>query len=274
MTADVDPASLFAAAVREEPVDLALACGLIALAANEDVDVTGDLAALDAFAALARPLLRHAKTAAAQAEALRVALGEQAGFAGFDEDYGDLRASLLPDVLRRRRGLPILLAVVWLEVARRLSIPAYAVAMPGHVVVGIGEPKGEWVLVDPFAGGRQLSVHDAAERVRAAGIAFNHAHLEPAAYPGLLLRILTNIRHLAARTQDPATRLWAVQLSLAVPGHPAALRRELGELLGQRGEFPAGARELEAYAAAVEPVEPGAAEAARRNAQMLRSRLN
>lgn len=274
MTPDVDPASLFATAVRETPVDLGVACGLIALAADPDTEVTEDLAALDAFAALARPLLAGDKTPAAQAESLRRALGEQAGFAGFEEDYHDVRASLLSHVLRRRRGLPILLTVVWLEVAKRLDIPAYPVAMPGHVVVGIGDPAGEWVLVDPYAGGRLLTVHEAAERVRAAGVAFHHAHLAPAPAPALLLRILTNIRHLAAREHDPQTRMWAVRLSLAIPGHPAGLRRELGELLGQSGNFPGGARELEAYAAAVEPVEPGAAEAARRGAQMLRARLN
>lgn len=274
MTADLDAASLFAAAVREDPIDLGLACGLIALAADPSTDVTGELAALDAFAALARPLVHDAGTPAGQAEALRAALGEQAGFAGFAEDYGELAASLLPEVLRRRRGLPILLAVVWVEVARRLGVPAYPVALPGHVVVGIGDPRGDHVFVDPFHGGRMLTVHDAAERVRAAGAAFRHEHLEPAPTAAILLRVLSNIRILAGDQDDTVTRLWATRLSLAIPGHPASLRRELGELLGRRGDFLGGARELENYAQAVEPVEPSAAATAKRNAQMLRARLN
>lgn len=274
MTAELDAASLFAAAVREDPVDLAVACSLIALVADPSTDVTGELAALDAFAALARPLLRDVHTPALQAEALQEALGKQAGFAGFTEDYADLRASLLPAVLRRRRGLPILLAVVWLEVARRLDVPAYPVALPGHVVVGIGDPDGEHVLVDPFRGGRSLSVHDAAERVRESGASFRHEHLAPATTASLLLRVLANIRLLAGDQDDTATRLWATRLSLSVPGHPASLRRELGELLGRRGDYVNGARELDAYASAVDPVEPAAAATARRNAQMLRSRLN
>ena len=54
-------------------------------------------------------------------ERLRVALG---GFGGDADDYDDLRASLIHEVVRRRRGLPILLSAVWLEVAARAGIPA------------------------------------------------------------------------------------------------------------------------------------------------------
>jgi regulator of sirC expression with transglutaminase-like and TPR domain len=269
-----DAGKLFAAAVREQPLDLGLACSLIAAAADPTASVTEDLAALDAFAALARPLLRNATSAAAQAEALQDALGKQAGFAGFAEDYQDLRSSLLPKVLRRRRGLPILLSVVWVEVARRLSVPAYLVALPGHVIVGVGDPAGEYVLVDPFHGGRTLTVHDAAERVRAAGATFHHSQLAPAPAVAVVLRVLGNIRLLAAERGDTATRLWATRLSLAVPGRPAALRRELGELLGRLGDHLGGARELDGYADDVQAAEPSAAATARRNAQMLRARLN
>ena len=95
------PVELFASAVREDPLDLGLACALIGLAADASVDVRDALAALDAFAALARPLLPTRGDAADYAEALRVALGEHAGFAGSAEDYDELAASLLPQVLRR-----------------------------------------------------------------------------------------------------------------------------------------------------------------------------
>lgn len=274
MTDEVGAVDLFAAAVRERPVDLGLACALVALAADAKVDVTAELAALDAFAALARPMLAGADSPSEQAEALRQALGEQAGFAGFAEDYADIRASLLPQVLRRRRGLPILLSVVWVEVARRVGVSAYPIALPGHVVVGVGDPRGEQVLVDPFYGGRLLSVHDAAERVRAAGVGFRSSQLAPTPPTALLLRVLANIRRVAAASDDLPTRLWAVRLSLTVPGHPEQLRRELGELLGRRGDYVGGAGELEAYAAAVEDGEPAAAATARRAARMLRARLN
>lgn len=266
---------LFAAAVRETPPDLGLVCTLIAAEVNGDIEVTGELSNLDAFAALARSVVDdHPATPPGQAEALRIALGEQAGFAGFADDYDDLRSSLLPDVLRRRRGLPILLTIVWLEVARRLEIPAYPIALPGHVIAGIGDPLGEHVLVDPFRGGRTLTVHDAAQLVRATGASFSRDLLAPTAPEELLLRVLANIRTLGTRLHDPRVRLWAVELSMLLPRHPSVMRRERGELLVRRGDFLDGARELESYADQISSAEPAAADAARLAARMARARLN
>ncbi|CAM5483190.1 hypothetical protein SANTM175S_08449 [Streptomyces antimycoticus] len=57
-------------------------------------------------------------------------LGERCGFGGSSADYQRLDSSLLQQVLRRRRGLPILLSVVWIEVARRAGAPVCGVALP------------------------------------------------------------------------------------------------------------------------------------------------
>ena len=251
----------FARVVRDEPVDVAVACLLVGAEVDPELDVDGSLAVLDALAAQVRPLvggtLEHA------AEALRVVLGEQAGFAGFEQDYDDVRSSLLHEVLRRARGLPILLSVVWVEVAQRAGLSAYAMGLPGHVLVAIGKPDGEHVVVDPFSGGRPAQA--------------------PAAFPAmpaveLLTRLLTNVRVLTTRQERSLeaarTRLWATELSLLLPRHPAALRRERGELLVRLGEHLLGATALEDYAGLVEDADPQQAEAVRREARQARSRLN
>jgi regulator of sirC expression with transglutaminase-like and TPR domain len=286
---------MFADTVRRDPVDIGLACLLIAHEVDPGVDRHDVGAALDSLAEDTRPVLaelaggghptpRHSgpgesgRTLAglelrAAAEALRASLGLRAGFSGTTGDYDDLRASLLPAVLRRRHGLPIMLSVVWLEVARRLGLPAYPVGLPGHIVVAIGSPA-ENVLVDPFSGGRLITVHDAAEKVRATGTPFNRAHLAPMEPVDLLTRILTNIRILAARMDAPHTRLWAVELSLLLPRHAATLRRERGEILVRLGDFLGGAADLIEFADAVAPVEPATAAAARQAALAARARLN
>lgn len=248
----------FAEVVRSEPVDLGLACLLIGGEVDRSLDVDASLAALDALAATARPLVPRVGVAA-MAEGMRLALQD---FSGSAEDYEDLRSSLLHSVLERRRGLPLLLSVVWLEVAARLDVPAYAVALPGHVVVGIGDPEDEHVLVDPFAGGRLLDPVDA-----------------PLLSPNdLLLRLLTNVRALTTR-QPPSldvarTRLWAVELSLLLPRHPLELRRERGELLVRLGAHLDGAEELETFAMAVADADEAAADVARREARLARAQLN
>lgn len=248
----------FAEVVRSEPLDLGLACLLVGGEVERSLDVDASLARLDALAATARPLVPRVGVAA-MAEGLRVALQD---FSGSAADYDDLRSSLLHSVLQRRRGLPLLLSVVWLEVAARLDVPAYAAALPGHVVVGIGDPEDEHVLVDPFAGGRLLPEAEA-----------------PVLAPDeLVLRLLTNVRALTAR-QAPSlevarTRLWAVELSLLLPRHPLELRRERGELLVRLGAHLDGAEELETFALAVADADEAVADAARREARMARAQLN
>ncbi|MCW2777098.1 MAG: putative transcriptional regulator, partial [Frankiales bacterium] len=74
--------------------------------------------------------------------------------------------------------------------------------------------------------------------------------------------------------ESTRTRLWAAELSLLLPRHPVALRRERGELLVRLGDHLGGAAELEAYATVVEDADPVQAETARREAGLARSRLN
>ena len=266
----------FADVVRAEPVDLGLACLLVGAEVEPTLDVDEPLAELDALAAAARAVVPRGASPAAAAEGLRTVLGS---FAGSADDYDDVRSSLLHEVLRRRRGLPLLLSAVWVEVAARLDVPAWPVGLPGHVVVGIGDPDDEHVHVDPFGGGRLLSGDDLEALVQlATGAGVRADQLRPVPPGDLLLRLLTNIRVLTAR-QPPSldaarTRLWAVELSLLLPRHPLELRRERGELLVRLGDHLGGASELEDYALAAEDGEAVAAETARREARQARARLN
>jgi regulator of sirC expression with transglutaminase-like and TPR domain len=243
----------FAEVVRAEPVDVGLAALLVAAEVEPTLDVDESLAALDALAAKARPLVGSL----GPAKGLRMALAD---FAGTEDDFQDLRASLLPEVLRRRRGLPLLLAVVWVEVATRLGLTASYATVPGRVVVIVGDLEDEHTVADAFTG------------------AFVTDPVEPLAAEDLLLRLLTNIRALTTRqprSLDAArTRLWAVELSLLLPKHPLDLRRERGELLLRLGAFPEGAAELESFAAIVEDTDEEAAQACRTEAKQARARLN
>ncbi|HEU0129894.1 MAG TPA: transglutaminase-like domain-containing protein [Mycobacteriales bacterium] len=252
----------FAETMRSDSPDLGLACLLIGAEVFPDLDVPASLAALDALAAEAGEHLGEEP-----AHGLRQALADHAGFRGYGDDYGDLRASLLHEVLRRRRGLPILLSVVYLEVARRLALPAAGIGLPGHFVV---EVAGQ--LVDPFYGGRLVSRPELAARL---GSPLSDDDFEPWEVPSIVSRVLANIRAGArGHGTNARTRLWAVELSMLVPSHSVLLRRERGEILIQLGDYLAAAFELEAYAEAVAPVDPESADLALRAARMSRARLS
>ncbi|ANW18314.1 transglutaminase-like domain-containing protein [Streptomyces clavuligerus] len=268
----------FAEEARSERPDLALLCLLLATAGDPALDDAGIDAAQIELDRLAGLLPYGPKTPREWAGALADLLGRECGFHGTSGEYRRLGASLLHQVLERRRGLPILLSVVWVEVARRAGAPAYGVALPGHFVVGFGDPgaPGGPVLADPFAGGGPLTGNEAELLVMdATGAPLEPSMLTPASPLDVVLRILGNIRAwAAARPEQSAAALWAVEFSLLLPSHPARLRYEHAQLLVQRGDFLTGAAELEAYAEVVQPVEPATAEAVRGRARAARAMLN
>ncbi|MEW2611483.1 transglutaminase-like domain-containing protein [Streptomyces sp. NPDC047880] len=265
----------FAEEARSERPDLSTLCLLVGAEADRELDEAGLDAAQVELDRLAGLLPYRPAGPRAWAVALRELLGERMGFHGTPGDYQRLESSLLHAVLGRRRGLPILLSVVWMEVARRAGAPVYGVALPGHFVVGFGPEEGQ-VLADPFDGGRVLTGADAELLVvGATGARPDPAMLRPADPLDVVLRILNNVRAwAAARPERSDVALWAVELSLLLPSHPARLRYERARLLVQRGEFLHGALELEAYAEVVSAVDEGAAEQVRGEALAARAMLN
>ncbi|MEU2230322.1 transglutaminase-like domain-containing protein [Streptomyces vietnamensis] len=265
----------FAEEARAERPDLARLCLLIGAVADPTVtrrDLDEAEIELDRLAGLVPYATRITGDWAAELAAL---LGRREGFEGVPADYQRLESSLLHEVLRRRRGLPILLSVVWMEVARRAGAPVYGLGLPGHFVVGFGDPA-DLDLADPFAGGRAMTGEDAELLVASAtGEALDRSMLRPAEPGAIALRILNNIRAWAApRPERADVALWAVELALLLPSHPARLRYERAELLVQRGEFLTGAIEMEAYAQVMDAVDPDSATTIRRRAQAARAMLN
>ncbi|GAA3830701.1 transglutaminase-like domain-containing protein [Streptomyces coacervatus] len=265
----------FAEEARSERPDLSTLCLLVGAEADGALDEAGLDAAQMELDRLAGRVPFRPGGPMAWATALHHLLGAQDGFRGSPADYQRLESSLLHEVLRRRRGLPILLSVVWMEVARRAGAPVYGVALPGHFVVGFG-PQEQQVLVDPFDGGRVLGAGDAELLVAGAtGAPLDQAMLTPTDPLDVVLRILNNIRAwAAARPERSDVSLWAVDLSLLLPSHPARLRYERAQLLVQRGDFVDGAVELEAYAGVLAAVDEAAAQRVRGQARAARALLN
>ncbi|MGW6138310.1 transglutaminase family protein [Streptomyces sp. NPDC055144] len=265
----------FAEEARTERPDLSLLCLLVAAEADGSLDEAGMDAVQMDLDRLAGQMPFRPGGPMAWATALAELLGARCGFHGTPGDYERLESSLLHEVVRRRRGLPILLSVVWMEVARRAGAPVYGVALPGHFVVGFGHAQDQ-VLADPFDGGRVLTGADAELLVAGAtGAPLNAAMLQPADPLDVVLRILNNIgAWAAARPERSDVALWAVELSLLLPAHPARLRYERAQLLVRSGDFLAGAAELDAYADVVGAVDAPAAETVRAQARAARAMLN
>jgi len=174
-------------------------------------------------------------------------LFEEVGYAGNHDEYYDPRNSYLNEVLDRRLGNPISLALVQMEVARRVGLPLDGISFPGHFLVRLPVDDGMLVM-DPFNRGRPLDVDELRQRARAhmGGDAPDDDALSqilhPASHRTILVRVLRNLHGVyqergdwerAARSADRVLKL--------VPDNAEALRdRGMGYLeLGHH----AGARE-------------------------------
>lgn len=143
-------------------------------------------------------------------------------FGGNVNDYYDPDNSYLNAVLRTRRGIPISLAVLWLELAHGLGLSAHGVSFPGHFMVRVTLPKGQ-AVIDPFTG-QSMSRSELAERLEpfrrqtgtAEGVEMPVAQfLKPSRPRDILARMLRNLKEIH-RAQSDWPRLLAVQDRLIV----------------------------------------------------------
>jgi len=180
------------------------------------VDSAAALVHLDALGVeLAAALEGRERTPASELAAVAEVLGGRHGFHGEAEDYDDPDRSMLDLVLERKVGLPILLSVLYVEVARRAGVPLAGVGLAGHFVVG-HFAGAQPVLADPFRHGRPLP----------------DALMPPLVRPWnareTALRMLNNLVASYTARHDLGRAIRAAELRLGVAGRDrAALEVEL-----------------------------------------------
>lgn len=144
---------------------------------------------------------------------LREVVADEGALRGDGESYDAPENSLVTQVLSRRRGQPILVSSVWLEVGRRAGITVEGVGLPGHFVARVGGEGGQ--LVDPFAGGKPLSVQQCARIVRAisgGSLPWDASYLQPTSAQQIAERVLRNLVRARRCCADVAPLYRAVRL--------------------------------------------------------------
>ena len=248
----------FFAALVADDSSLPLLEAAIAVAQDEmpQLDVQG---VLDEVDMLAERLCRRLPADAAPLQRLRLLnpyFFQELGFAGNVNDYYDPRNSLLPAVLQTRRGIPITLALIYIELAQRAGLQADGVCFPGHFLVKLTLPNGE-VVIDPYSG-QSLTREDLEERLapfrrqlegggaRAAEAPLA-AWLQPATARETLTRLLRNLWQVH-RSADDLPRLAAVLRRLLIVWPMAGPeRRELVRVLARLGRHHEAELELATY---------------------------
>lgn len=176
------------------------------------------------------------ETAESQRHALEQVLGVHAGFRGDTEDYLHPSNSHLHEVIERRRGLPILLSAIWMEVGRRAGVEVAGIGLPGHFIVQVGGADGPYA--DPFAGGvatTREALQKRVEELSGGQLPWQDGFLRPFPTQAILERVLRNLMNRYVSRQQLANQYRTVSFICALrPGDPGSFlkRAEVAEKLG------------------------------------------
>jgi regulator of sirC expression with transglutaminase-like and TPR domain len=175
-------------------------------------------------------------------------------FAGNRTHYGDFRNSLLDVVLERRLGIPISLALVYMDVARAAGLEVFGVGFPGHFLLRVpadaGDERARPIILDPFEAGRELTDGDLhALLIQHAGndAVFTRTLLQPCTSRDFLMRLLNNLKRAYVELRSFPQAWTVVDMLLALD--PAALteRRDRGLLSFHLDDFTGALADLEEY---------------------------
>jgi regulator of sirC expression with transglutaminase-like and TPR domain len=224
---------------------------LIAKDEYPELDTSAYLAIVDSLSEQLRAK-SDATTDLEKLHALNTFMFEEQRFAGNFLEYYDSRNSYVSDVLERKLGIPISLAIIYMELGRALGLDLQGVSFPGHFLVRL-PVEGGVIVLDAFNRGRSVSAEDLKFRMREsehaepASDADLHRLLAPCTKRSILMRMLHNLKALYTQQQDLeralriANRL--VQLSAAAP----AELRDRGLLYLDIGAKHAARQDLNEY---------------------------
>jgi len=239
---------------RDDEIPLFASALLIAKDEYPALDDADYEARLRQYARRLRKVIDDDDAPATQLRSLNNFLFDELGFSGDDQDYYDPRNSYLNDVIDRRLGNPISLAVVQMELARRLGVPLQGVSFPGHFLVRLPLDEGI-VVLDPFQKGRSL---DAAElRRRARTHLDTHdiddarlaRMLEPASHRAILTRMLRNLKGVYIEREQWDKALRCSDRLLTIDAHQPTEYRDRGNYYLRLGHTVAARSDLRRYLA-------------------------
>jgi len=226
--------------IEDERIDLARAALAIARTEYPRLEPDLYLRRLQGLAQRVRARLTRNPTPAETIGVVNSVLFDEEQFRGNVDDYYDPRNSFLNEVLDRKLGIPITLALVYEEVARRAGLQLFGVGMPGHFLLKHYDVDGRQVILDPFHGGALLSLQECQRRldkIYSGQMQLQSELLSSVSRRRWLTRLLNNLKTIYLSSRNFRKALVMADLILAIyPRSPedvkqrAALRYNLGQM--------------------------------------------
>ncbi len=230
----------------------------------------------DHLRVIARDVGRHIGAAgdlADRARALNEIILLKHGYSGDETTYDDLQNANLIRVIDRKKGLPVVLGILFIDAARAQGWSAAGLAFPGHFLVRLGDGPG--LILDPFHHGQVCSAADLRELLKAVAGADNEllpGYYAPVPDRDVLLRLQNNLKSRLLQEQRYERAVKIVETMLMLAPDLADLWREAGMLHRQLGNMRAAAGALEQFV--VRAPEGMARHQAAVALQQLRTQLN
>jgi len=201
-----DPYREFRQAVErpEESIDLGRAALTIALADYSDLDIASYLRRIDELAVEVSQRCGVDADGFRSIAALNYVLFKEQGFHGNRDDYYDPKNSFLNDVIDRKRGLPITLSILYIEVGQRIGLAIEGVGFPGHFLVKT-KSQGEEIVIDPFNAGDVKSNEELQamlDQIYGRKVRLDREFLAALPKKQILKRMLGNLKAIYGRADE------------------------------------------------------------------------
>jgi regulator of sirC expression with transglutaminase-like and TPR domain len=233
--------------IEDERLDLLRAALTFARVEDPDLDIEHYVHRVDELAARVAEKLQDPDDPPQIIAALNAVLFQEEMFLGNTVDYYSPRNSFLHDVLDRRLGIPITLALVYMEVARRVRFQLFGVGMPGHFLLKHYDVDGHSILIDAFERGSIVTEEDCRQKldsIYSGQLALQPEFLLPVTRRQMLTRMLNNLRSVYLSQRDFRRAVQIVDLILVIyPRSPedmkqrAVLRYNLDDYRGALSDF-------------------------------------
>ena len=249
------PLAYFASLVEsDEHFPLLEAAAALAQDEYPELDVQRVLGEVDQLLARLKRRLASDAPALQRLRTLNQFFFRDLSFGGNLNDYYDPDNSYLHAVLRTRRGIPITLAVIWLELAAGLGLQAKGVAFPGHFMLKVTLPKGQ-VIIDPFTG-QSLSREELSQRLepyrQRSGLVDDFEvplalYLQAASPREIIARMLRNLKEIYISQEDHARLIAVLDRLLVLQPDSWSDHRDRGLAWAEQGNAQRALPDLQAY---------------------------
>jgi regulator of sirC expression with transglutaminase-like and TPR domain len=211
----------------EEQIDLGRAAAAIALPEYPELNIDHCLSELDRLGQAVERRLGEERNPFRTIAALNTVLFKEIGFKGNRAEYYDPKNSFLNDVIARKKGIPISLSLLYIEVARRIGFSVAGVGFPGHFLVKYQDVDNE-IIIDVFNNGEILAREDLEQLLRQlyrGQVSYEPGFLAAWSKRDILRRMLNNLKLIYLQQDQPLKALTVLdQLIILDPSAASEIR--------------------------------------------------